>query len=47
MRTYYFRIRSGQLIDCNSVPKLYCRGVRTVLLLLTTRWRVSARRCQN
>jgi len=31
MRTYYLRIRSGHLIDCNSVPKLYRRGV---LLLL-------------
>jgi len=31
MRTYYFRIRRGHLKDCNSVPKLYRRGV---LLLL-------------
>ena len=31
MRTYYFRIRRGHLIDCNSVPKLYRRGA---LLLL-------------
>jgi len=31
MCTYYFRIRRGHLIDCNSVPKLYRCGI---LLLL-------------
>jgi len=31
MRTYYFRIRRGHLRDCNSVRKVYRRGI---LLLL-------------
>jgi len=34
MRTYYFTIRRGQLIDCNSVPKLYHRSVLLLLYKL-------------
>jgi len=44
MRTYYFRIRRGHLIDCNSVPKLYSRVGPTPFVYDGVRIRPSERR---